>query len=110
MSTTTRALDLVRRMTERSWQDTVLDGFALHGWVCFHPYDSRRSVAGYPDLTCVHAGQRRCIFVELKAARGRLTDEQRAVGETLRAAGQEWYAWWPSSWASAERVMRGERL
>ena len=110
MTTTTRALDLVRRMTERSWQDTVLDGFALYGWIVFHDRVPFRSVPGYPDLTAVHPVQRRVIWVELKAERGRLTDEQRDWIATLEAAGQRVYVWRPSSWASAERVMRGERL
>ena len=105
MTTTTR--NPLRAMTEKSWQDTVLDGLRLHGWVVFHDRVPLRSEPGFPDLTCVNVAQRRVIWLELKTERGRLTEAQRAWGELLQDAGQEWYCWRPSSWASAERVMRG---
>lgn len=108
MSTTTR--NVLRAMTERQWEDTVLDGLRLHGWVCFHDRVPFRSEPGYPDLTCFNVTQKRCIWIELKTEAGTLTDSQRAWGEVIVSAGKEWYLWRPSSWASAERVMRGERL
>lgn len=42
-------------------------------------------VAGWPDLVVVHGGK--AMFLELKAARGRLSDAQRLCHEKLRAAG-----------------------
>lgn len=65
-----------QKMTERQLQDRVLAIAKLHGWRTFHPYDSRRSTPGYPDLTMVNVIQGRVLFVELKSAKGRLTSDQ----------------------------------
>jgi hypothetical protein len=43
------------------------------------------TVAGVPDIICIFQG--RCYALELKAARGRVTDVQRVVHERLREAG-----------------------
>ena len=43
------------------------------------------TVAGVPDIICIFEG--RVYALELKAARGRLTDVQRVVHERLREAG-----------------------
>lgn len=63
-------------MTEKEWQDVVVKLLKLHGWLVFHPFDSRKSEAGFPDLTCVRDG--RLLFIELKAMKGQATPEQRA--------------------------------
>jgi hypothetical protein len=101
---------MMAAIPERDWLAAVLDGFRVFGWTTYHTHDSRHSAAGFPDVVAVHPVQRRVVWVECKTERGRLTDDQRAWAEALAAAGQEVYCWRPSSWASAERVMRGERL
>lgn len=56
------------------------------GWLAYHTHDSRRSEPGFPDAVFVRDG--RIVFAELKAARGRVTPEQRAWLEALgKAAG-----------------------
>lgn len=50
---------------------------------------------GFPDLTMVRGAK--LIFVELKRELGKLSDEQSAWIDDLRAAGQEVYVWRPSN-------------
>jgi hypothetical protein len=35
-------------MTERTWQDQVVEAATLFGWAVYHTYDSRRSAPGFP--------------------------------------------------------------
>jgi hypothetical protein len=64
----------------------------------FHPYDSRRSVPGWPDV--VFVGTRAICFRELKDEWGEVRPEQADWGRALRAAGQDWAVWRPSDLAS----------
>jgi VRR-NUC domain len=75
---------------EKQWQATVVDAARLLGWKVFHPYDSRRSEPGWPDLTLVRPP--RLVFVELKV-HGRLTGAQRRWLSLLAACGAEAYLW-----------------
>jgi hypothetical protein len=76
----------------------------LMGWSAYHTYDSRRSAAGFPDLVLVR--RPRVVWAELKSERGRLTDDQRAWIEELRACGQAVFVWRPSNWEEIERALR----
>lgn len=69
----------------------LLEDFGLFG---YHPYDSRRSVKGWPDWTILGPGG--ALFRELKAEAGRLTVEQRRVGSRLAEAGLNWGVWRPA--------------
>jgi hypothetical protein len=51
-------------MTERDLMDTVLEYLRASGYLVFHPYDSRRSEPGFPDM--VAAGNGRLLFIECK--------------------------------------------
>ena len=62
-------------MTEKAWQTVVVKLLKLHGWAVYHPFDSRHSEAGYPDLTCVR--DNRLLFMEIKSPKGRLSKTQR---------------------------------
>ena len=73
------------------------------GWLCYHTHDSRRSQAGYPDLTLTNG--RRVIFAELKTATGKPTQEQATWLALLRHAGQECYLWRPADWPEVVRVL-----
>jgi VRR-NUC domain len=58
--------------------------------------------AGFPDLVLVKG---KVLWVELKADDGRLSPEQVAWLERLRAAGQEAFIWRPADWPTIERVL-----
>lgn len=97
----------IPRQTEKGFQATVIAFARLHGWTVYHTFDSRRSAAGYPDLTLVKGG--RLLFVELKSEAGKTTAAQRAWLCLLGAVpGVEVYEWRPSSWAEIERVLGGK--
>lgn len=63
-----------------------------------------RNAPGLPDLLLIR--RPRVVWAELKAQRGRLTDDQRAWIEELRACGQSAYVWRPSDFEEIERVLR----
>lgn len=83
-------------ITEAAFQDLVVQLARWCGWHVYHTYDSRRSDAGYPDLTLVR--NRVLLFRELKARRGRMTEEQQEWGQLLLYAGQSWAVWRPEDW------------
>jgi hypothetical protein len=63
------------------------------GWKWYHPADSNRVVAGYPDLTLVKG--RRLIFSELKQQKAYPTVQQREWHDLLSQAGVEVFVWRP---------------
>lgn len=81
-------------MTEKAWQEIVVELATLYGWLHFHVYDSRRSDPGWPDLTLVKPPQ--LIFVELKTDKGRVRPAQRDWLTRLALCGQEVYVWRPA--------------
>lgn len=86
------------RFDEHDFQNAVITLAGLCGWLWYHPFDSRRSPAGYPDLTLVKPG-RPIIFSELKSRTGRATPAQLQWLEALRqATGVEAHLWRPSDW------------
>jgi hypothetical protein len=69
--------------TEAAFQAAVVEQAALTGWRTYHPYDSRLSNAGWPDLVLVRGAE--LIAAELKSERGRVTVDQRAWLDALNA-------------------------
>ena len=79
------------------------------GWKTYHTYDSRRSASGFLDLVMARKG--RCIFAELKSAKGMVTPEQNdwflaLAGKPNQAV--ETYLWRPAEWfdGSIEEILR----
>lgn len=95
--------DVLPPQTERSFMAQVVQYAELMGWRVYHPFDSRRSAAGFPDIVAVR--RPRVIWAELKSERGRLTADQVAWLTELRACGQEAYWWKPSMWPIVEKVL-----
>ena len=93
-------------MSERALQDAVIECAGYLGWAHYHTHDSRRSVAGFPDLILVRG--ERLIAVELKSAKGVATKSQLEWLSALDAAGVECFVWRPSEWCdgTVERTLR----
>lgn len=83
-------------ITEKNFQQAVIDLARLHGCRVYHTHDSRRSEKGWPDLVIV--GPRGVLFRELKADRGRVKPEQWEWIEALKLAGQDAGVWRPADW------------
>lgn len=103
MSAARRILD--EAVTEAELQATVLELAGHRGWLSFHPYDSRRSVAGFPDLVLVRGD--RLLAAELKRERGYPTPEQRqwlaALGAVTDVSA---HLWRPRDWPEIEETLR----
>ena len=91
---------------EKDFQQTLIAYAQLAGWTIYHTYDSRRSEAGFPDLTMVRGN--RLIFAELKSHKGKLTKEQEAwLKQLSEVPSVEAYLWRPLDWPEIEKVLRG---
>jgi hypothetical protein len=96
--------------SEKELQQLIVKQAKLLGFMVFHPYDSRRSTPGFPDLTLVKDG--RIIFAELKTAKGTVSTYQQ---EWIDALGQiegtlQVVVWRPEHWLSGEveSVLKGD--
>jgi glycine/D-amino acid oxidase-like deaminating enzyme len=81
-------------LTEADWQELVVQYARLQGWWAFHPYDSRKSQAGWPDLVLLRPPE--LVIVELKSQRGKVTQEQERVLAMLAECGVEAHLWRPA--------------
>ncbi|HET6497116.1 MAG TPA: VRR-NUC domain-containing protein [Thermoleophilia bacterium] len=97
------AIDL--GMSERHFQLLVLERARELGWLAYHTHDSRRSAAGFPDLTLVHLETGKLMFVELKTERENPTPPQRQWLEALQRGGHFAECWKPSDWPRAHALL-----
>ena len=113
------ARPLPDNITEAAFQDAIVDLAVLTGWLVFHPRPAMvrdgtyvtaiKGHPGYVDLTMVHAGRGLACFVELKSRIGRLSVEQAAWGNAMRAAGLDYRVLRPSDWLPFAEYLMGER-
>lgn len=80
-------------MPEKVLMQAILDAARWQGWLCHHVFDSRRSSPGFPDVVCVRND--RCIAIETKSARGRVSPYQREWLDALARAGVETFVVYP---------------
>jgi hypothetical protein len=107
------------RISERRFMAQVVRLAELLGWRAWHDNATNaprackacaarlpvvRNAAGMLDLILMR--RPRVVWAELKADRGKLTDEQLATLIELRASHQEAYVWKPSDWKTIERILR----
>lgn len=108
---------MVRTITENDFLKQVIDLAHLRGWMVAHfrPSVNRRgkwSTAvqadgqGFPDLVLVSANRERVIFVEIKSAKGRLSESQCDWLSSLQCCdGVEVYMWRPYNFSEIERIL-----
>jgi hypothetical protein len=79
-----------KAMAEKDFQRQVRDVAKRLGWdLAFHAMQPFHAAErGWPDLVLLRIRDRRLIFVELKAEKGKLSDRQTVVLDMLRAI--EW--------------------
>lgn len=99
-----RLADNIIPITEKAFQATVRAYAEAMGWTCWTTWKSFHSPAGEPDLRLIR--QPRVLFVELKSAKGKLTDKQIEAMVLLQGCpGVEYYWWKPTDWPEIERVL-----
>lgn len=97
-----KARDVLRAsMSEREFQELVVDIARARGWRVYHTYDSRRSAPGFPDLVIARRGT--VIFAELKTQAGPVRAEQ---SDWLFHLGDRAYIWRPSDMDRIESLLR----
>jgi hypothetical protein len=105
-ATSPRGASRVARLkqAERDWQKQVLQLLGWRGWAAYHTYDSRKSAAGFPDITAVRMG--RLVFLELKTETGIVSDAQQAWIDALaQCPGVTALVARPSDWALLEALL-----
>ena len=91
-------------ITEKEFQAAVIALAKRCGWVHYHTHDSRRSVAGFPDLILL---RERLVVVELKrSAKEKPTPAQEQWLASFRAAGVDARLWTPELWSEIEETLR----
>ena len=107
MTTRTPALAIFdNSVSEAAFQRQVIALAQLCGWAfCYHTRDSRGSARGFPDLVLMRVRPPRLLVVELKSARGKVTDAQADWLAAFDACGVERYVWRPSDWPAIEAVL-----
>jgi hypothetical protein len=93
-------------ISEKDFQQTVVEMAEALGWMVYHTYESRRSNPGFPDLVLTKGG--RLIFAELKAQKGRVSPEQMQWLGALKLCpdGIGVFLWRPSDMDEIEAILR----
>ena len=86
---------LAANMSETELQVNVVGLAEAHHFLHYHTHDSRRSPAGFPDLTLVHKHTGRLIFAELKTEKGWASPQQRLWLTSLQRSPAEVFLWKP---------------
>lgn len=63
-------------LSEKAFQAAIVRLAKQHGWYVFHPTIAKKSVPGYPDLTCVHPDKHLALWAELKVDTAQPTLQQ----------------------------------
>lgn len=80
-------------LTEKLFQRQVLELAKILGWRVYHPFLSKWSEKGFPDLTMVRARDRRLLFAELKTDKGVVSPSQVEWLDLLGAVAFDRDAW-----------------
>ncbi len=93
----------VSRLSEKQFMQMVIDLAKLRRWFVFHVHDSRRSVAGFPDLVLLRPPQK--IVAELKVGKNKPTAEQNLWLNLFEECGVPAYVWTEKDWLEIETVL-----
>lgn len=86
--------DKLPPITEKQLMSQVKDIALIYHWKWYHPFLSKWSEKGYPDITLIRPP--RIIFAELKRDTGKLTPSQQEWADLLQTcSGVEYYIFRP---------------
>lgn len=80
-----KAIQDVSPMTERDLTRCVVDAAKECGWLVYHTFLSKWSKPGFPDLTLCHPERHKLMFLELKSAKGKVSEPQQGWLDALAA-------------------------
>ncbi len=102
-------------ITEVQFQDQIIQLARLLGFKVAHFRAAKTSKGwrtpvsgdgeGFPDLVLTNP-RRGVIFAELKAEKGKLSENQKKWGEYLEEAGAEFYVWRPSQFDEIAEILK----
>lgn len=93
-------------MPEADFQAVIVELATLRGWEwIWHDNDSRKNLAGKPDLELGRARTRQFFMAELKTGSNKPTPVQRKTIDTLRTCGVVVRLWTPNDWADIVGVL-----
>jgi hypothetical protein len=101
-SSLTRRILVGLSASEAAAQSAIVELATLHRWRCFHPFDSRRSAGGWPDLALVRD---RFLVAELKREGEKPRADQVEWLNALAQAGVETYLWTLADLPEIQRVL-----
>ena len=90
-----------RQRPEDAFQAQIIQLATLHGWTHYHTHDSRKSVAGFPDLILIRGAV--LLAVEVKQGTNTTTDEQRVWLQHFRDTGAGAWVYRPTPAPTAEQ-------
>ncbi len=94
-----------RKITEADFLRQVRNLARIFGWATYHPFLSKWSEKGWPDLTLIRPP--RIVLAELKAEKGRVSEEQRRwLGMLGACPGVETFLWRPSDLERVAEILR----
>jgi len=97
-------LEKAPALTEAQLQRQVIEYAKILRWRVYHPFLSKWSEKGFPDLTLVRGD--RLVFAELKRENGKVSDTQVEWLDLLSDTCAEVYVWRPSDWDAIAAVLR----
>lgn len=93
------------KVTEKEFLRQVRDLAKIYHWRFYHPFLSKWSERGYPDITLIRPP--RLIFAELKTDKGVMTDSQKEWADLLKECdGIEYYLWRPSDFEEIVKILQ----
>jgi len=96
-----------KTITEREFQEQIRDLAKMFGWSYYHPFLSKWSERGWPDVCLLRPP--RMILAELKSDKGKLSVYQARWLWELRKVGTiEVYIWRPRMIEHIAEILRQE--
>lgn len=86
----------MRAVTEKEWQQQVVEILQWHGWRVYHTWSSLHSDAGFPDVFAIHQRTGDRLAAELKREGGKPTEAQIEWLVLFGLAKIDQYVWRPS--------------
>lgn len=101
----------IPKLSEAQFQQQVIDLAQIYGYdLTYHPFDSRCSRAGWPDLVLANSARSRVLIRELKTAVGKVSTDQLEWLQVLQLSGINAGVWRPADLTNGHIIkdLRGD--